>query len=266
MNLRFILRGSISVLALTLIVMGIGLRVTDLAFRPLDPTPPPPTILAPRGELPIDPGGLIEFARYGDSDFGVGCGFLLQLPSGSLIGVTTAHSLLFNNPASPLQRIAFGVANRSGYVAIFDTFWGMPGVARSGEDMTVDYVLLKPIDATSVDRSLVLQPDPRGAPQPGERVMLLSGLADGQGGRIIFEGTVQSVDATAVSVLMDSSFDPSGLSGSPFVSEFTGRVVGMTIATSYRANRVLLSLHPIGSIVRLAQSAIEFPKIGEYRR
>ncbi len=266
MNLRFILRGSIIALALTLIVMGIWLRTTDPAFRPLDPTPPPQVILAPRGELPIGPGGLMEFARYGDSDFGVGCGFVLQLNSGSLIGVTTAHSLSFNNTATPLQRIAFGVVNRSGYVAIFDTLWGTPGVARSGEDMTIDYVLLKPIDMASIDRSLVLQPDPRGAPQPGERVALFSGLGDGQDGRKIFEGTVQSVDITAVLVLMDDSFDPSGMSGSPFVSEYTGRVVGMTIATSYRANRVLLSLHPIGSIVRLAEAATQFPKIVDYCR
>lgn len=265
MNLRFILRGSIIALALMLSVVGVWLHVTHPTFRPLDPTPPPP-ILAPRGELPIGPGGLIEFARYGDSDFGVGCGFLLELNSGNLIGVTTAHSLSFNNAAAPLQQIAFSVANRSGYVAIFDTLWGRPGIARSGEDMTVDYVLLKPIDVASIDRSLVLQPDPRGAPQPGERVALFSGLGDGQGGRKIFEGTVQSVDATAVLVLMDGSFDPSGLSGSPFVSEYTGRVVGMTIATTYRANRVLLALHPIGSIVQLAQSANQFPKIEEYRR
>ncbi len=252
-------------LVVALLAVGVWLRVTNPAFRPLDPTPSPPTILAPRGELPIGPGGLIEFAHYGDSDFGVGCGFLLQLSNDDIVGVTTAHSLSFNNSA-PLNHIAFGVANRSGYVAIFDTVWGTPGVARSGADMTVDYVLLKPSDMASIDRSLVLQPDPRGAPQPGERVALFSGLGNGQGGRKIFEGTVQLVDATAVLVLMDGSFDPSGLSGSPFVSEYTGRVVGMTIATSYRANRVLLALHPIGSIVRLAQSAAEFPKIKDYRR
>ena len=253
-------------LALTLMVVGIWRCVTNPAVRLLDPTPLAPVILAPRGELPIGPGGLIEFARYGDSDFGVGCGFLLQLNGGNLIGVTTAHSLSFNKTAAPLQRVAFGIANRSGYVVIFDTVWGTPGVARSGEDMTVDYVLLKPIDAASIDRSLVLQPDPRGMPQPGERVALFSGLGDGQGGRIIFEGTVQSVDATAVLVLMDGSFDPSGMSGSPFVSEYTGRVVGMTIATAYRGKLVALALHPIGSIVQLAQSATEFPKIVDYRR
>ena len=129
--------------------------------------------------------------------------------------------------------------------------------------MTVDYVLLQADQP--VDLGFVLTPDPRGAPQSGERVSLFSGLGDGHGGRRILEGTVQSVSDVAVWVLMDELFNPGLMSGSPFVSQHTGQVVGMTIAVNPRGGRLLLGVHPIGSIVQLAESATEFPKFREYR-
>ena len=116
-----------------------------------------------------------------------------------------------------------------------------------------------------IDSGLVLTPDPRGAPQPGERVSLFSGLGGGHGGRRILEGTVQSVSDAAVWVLMDELFNPGLMSGSPFVSQHTGQVVGMAIAVNPRGGRLLLGVHPIGSIVQLAESATEFPKLSEYR-
>ena len=67
-----------------------------------------------------------------------------------------------------------------------------------------------------------------------------------------FHGAVLSVDPTAVWVVMDEAFDPSGLSGSPFISQHTGKVIGMAIATTKRGGKVLLGLHPIGSLVEKA--------------
>ncbi len=232
---------------------------------PPDPTPPPPTILAPRGELPAGPVGLQEWAQYRGQAYSlVGSGFLILLGDGKIVGVTAAHSVLIGDLDRPLERIALSVASQTDFVAEFDTLWGQPGQPRTGGDMSVDYVLLRA--DRPVDSSFVLRPDPRGAPQPGERVSLFSGLGDGHGGRRILEGTVQSVDDAAVWVLMDELFNPSLMSGSPFVSQHTGQVVGMAIAVSPRRGRLLLGAHPIGSIVQLAESAAEFPKIGEYRR
>jgi hypothetical protein len=191
-------------------------------------------------------------------------GFLIRLSDGEIVGVTPAHGFSFSDPDHPLERIALGVAGQTDFVVEFDTLWGQPGQPRTGGDMTVDYVLLQadqPIDA-----SFVLTPDPRGAPRSGERVSLFSGSGGGHGDQRILEGTVQSVSDKAVWVLMDESFNPDGLSGSPFVSQHTGQVVGMAIAKNLRGGRLLLGVHPIGSIVQLAESAAEFPKISEYRR
>ena len=235
--------------------------------RALEETPPPPTIPAPRGALPGGPVGLLERTQYAGLDYStVGRGFLLRLPDGDVVGVTTAHSLTFRNAPAPLQRIALGVASQPDLMIEFDTLQGEPGQARSGEDMTVDYVLLRVPIGRVIDPDLILTPDGRGAPQPGERVSLFSGTTDEAGRRRVYAGTVHSVNDMAVWVLMDDVFDPSGLSGSPFLSQFTGQVVGMAIAVNRHAGRVLLGLHPIGSIVRLAQVAKTFPKIAEYRR
>jgi len=184
-----------------------------------------------------------------------------MLSDGEIVGVTTAHSVSFGDSNRPLERIALRVAGQTDFVAEFDTLRGQPGRPRTGDDFTVDYVLLQPTQP--IDPALGLIPDQRGAPQPGERVSLFSGLGDAHGGQRILDGTVQSVSDTAVWVLMDDTFNPSMMSGSPFVSQHTGQVVGMAGAASPRRNRLLLGAHPIGSIVHLAEMAAEFPKMSE---
>jgi hypothetical protein len=120
----------------------------------------------------------------------------------------------------------------------------------------------------SIDPIVALTPDPRGAPQPGEQVSLFSGVGRGEGadGRRILEGTVHSVSDTTVWVLMDDLFSPGLMSGSPFVSQHTGQAVGMVVAATPRRTRLLLGMHPIGSIVRLAESASEAIPVDEYQR
>jgi hypothetical protein len=253
-------RGTLLALVLLLVATAIAApAINSIRFPPLGATPPRPTIDAPRGELPAFPVGLTEYTRYVNAGYnGVGCGFIIRLSTGERIGVTTAHSLSWS-AADPLQRVALGVAGRSGFVAEFDQLQGNPGVPRSGEDMTVDYVLLHAAADAPIDPMLVLSPDPRGRPQPGERVTLYSGLGEGQ----VFSGTVQSASLQAVWVVMDGPLNPGGMSGSPFLSQHTGQVVGMVIATTQRGGRVLLGAHPIGSLVRLAEAATEFPKIAK---
>jgi len=267
LNIKFVLRGlllALPVAAIISVAFTLLRGQTWIGPSP-DPTPPPPTILAPRGELPAGPVGLQGWARYrGQVDTQAVHGFLIRLSDGEIVGVTPAHGFSFSDPDHPLEEIAMGVPGQADFVVEFDTLRGQPGHPRTGGDMTVDYVLLQADQP--IDSIFVLMPDPRGAPQPGERVSLFSCSGNGRGGQRVLEGTVQSVSGTAVWVLMDKLFNPDGMSGSPFVSQHTGQVVGMAIAVSPRGNRLLLGVHPIGSIVQLAESAAEFPKISEYRR
>jgi hypothetical protein len=267
-NTKFVIRGLLVALPVAALITAAALALM-MAWAwvgaPAGPTPPPPTILAPQGELPAGPVGLEEWVQaQGEPYHLAGSGFLLLLESGAVVGVTTAHSVSLGDPDHVVERIALRVAGRSEFVAEFDMLHGQPGIPRTGEELTVDYVLLhadRPVDLV-----LCLVPDARGAPQPGERVSLVSGLGDGHGGRRVLEGTVQSVNDAAVWVLMDELFHPGMMSGSPFLSQHTGQVVGMAVAASPRRDRLLLGVHPIGSIVRLAQSATDFPRMSEFRR
>jgi hypothetical protein len=267
MNVRFILRGSLLALVAVLLALTAVLFFTE-SGRQLLPSlppdiPPVPTLTAPRGSLPRAPAGLFEWTRYDGQDYHpVGRGFLFRLSNGQVVGATTAHSLSFSSKPG-LRHIALARGEWSDPVIEFDTLRGEPGSARTGEDMTVDYVLLNAPNDALIDPALILSPDPRGLPEPGERVVLYSLVADQP---LILSGAVLSAEPRAIWVVMDAAFDPSGLSGSPFLSQHTGKVIGMAIATTKRGDKVLLGLHPIDSLVEKAQAAQAFPKIAQYRR
>ncbi len=268
MNTKSVVKGFFLALATTVIalVVGVALIISQTPVgRPPDPTPLPPTILAPTGEPPAGPVGLLEWVQYrGAPPVLAGSGFFILLEEGDVVGVTTAHSVAFDNRDRPPELIMLRMAGQADSVAKFDTLRGPPGRPLTIEDLSVDYVLLQP--SQEVDLAHVLTPDPRGGPQPGERVAVFSGLGAEQGEQRILKGTVQSAGETGVWVLMDELFNPALMSGSPLVSQHTGQAVGMVVAATLRRNNLLLGAHPIGSIVRLAESATEFPKIGEYRR
>lgn len=230
--------------------------------RPPDPTPLPPTITAPQGAPPVNAVGLQEYAREGSGDYhSIGSGFLLRLTNGTIVAVTTAHSVGdLGNPDNAITQLAFQQAGQSGYVVESNTLYGQPGVPRWGEDMTVDWLLLK-VDS-EVDPTLVLEADPRSKPQEGERVILYSGRGDG----VMLGGTIQSVYLNAFWALMDPTDYPGGMSGSPLISAYTGKVVGMAIATAARGDRYLMGFHPIGSIVDKANAADLFVTIEEFRK
>lgn len=225
-----------------------GMIQLAIAPRPfLPPLPVPPIITAERGDLPT---GIVAFEariRSGPEYALVGSGFLLALPGGDVIGVTTAHSLAGREFAP----MVFTPAGRDEPAATFSRLYVPRGQPRTGADLTVDYVLLAP-DASPA--SLVLRADPRGAPQPGERVLLFSGLGDGHGGQRILPGIVESVDRNGAWVRMSSPFDPGLMSGSPVLSQHTGRVVGMTIAMSLRPGALMIGVNPVGAILSKATS------------
>ena len=272
-------RALIVVLALTaalLTLAAFALRLPAaaalVAYLPigpgLDPTPQPPLIAAPPGPLPAGLAGLRELAQYAGQPYqAVGSGFFLRLPSGQVIGVTTAHSVAaLGRPGNDLQHVAFEMPGSADPASLdeFSLLYGLPGVPFSGDDLSVDFVLLKP--QRPVDAGLAQTPDPRDAPQPGERVALYSGLGGPDGPRRVLLGTVTTSDPTKAWLLMDDSFDPGGMSGSPVLSTYTGRVVGMAVAATRRRGRLLIGLSPIGAIVQHAEAAQDFPAIAGYIR
>jgi len=278
-NTRFVVRGLIvALVVIILALVAVSLLPPQVIARlayfyqinlPPPPTPPPPALSAPRGGLPSGPVGLVEHVQYsGGPMYAAGSGFLLRLEGGPVIGVTTAHSMgLLGGPPNLLQKVAFSVSGQPDVLVSFDRLYGPPGVPFSNQNLTADYVLLKlPDPAPAFDARLALMPDPRGAPEPGERVVLFSGLGNGQGNPRPLRGSVLSVEAQAVWVVMDEAFDAGGMSGSPLLSEHTGQVLGMAMAVMYRRGHTMIGFHPIGSLVQHAQAAAAFPLISEYHR
>lgn len=231
---------------------------------PPDPTPLPPTISAPRGELPRGNVAFQEWVRFRGEEYRmVGCGFLMALDDGRIVGFTAAHNAMPGNPSHPLEQIRLR-AQPSGYTVELDRLYEPPGRPRDGDDLTVDYLLLQP--EAPVDPTYVLRPDPRGGPLPGERVSLYKCIGGDGGGQSILSGTVQSAGDKAAWVLMDEPFSPihwSG-SGSPLVSQHTGQVVGMLIAGTLRGRWMLLGMHPIGSLVQKATIVTSTIKLENY--
>lgn len=266
---RFIIIG-LGMLIVCLVWLSYNLQAVVVALVPgiaveptAGPTPPPPTLTAPRGELPPGHAGLEEWAQYADGAGAIGSGFLLRLETGGLVGVTTAHSLYLSGwLGRRLESLAFRRPQSSDTAAVFTRFHGAPGRVFTGHNFALDYVLLSP--EGSVDEALALTPDPRGAPEPGERVVLYSGLGDGQGGPRPLTGTVTTVGEAAIWVQMDEFFEAGGMSGSPLLSAHTGRVVGMAISAGHNAP-LLVGFHPIESLATKARQAETFPSLDEYR-
>ncbi|MGD8463814.1 MAG: serine protease [Anaerolineae bacterium] len=262
MNVRFVIRGFLLALPVALIVLAAGVYLQSPLSRAPEPTPPPPIIDAARGPIPAGPVALREYARYrGGTYQPVGSGFFLSLESGEVVAVTPAHSVSLDQRQNPLESIALGVDGQAYPFYEFDTLWGAPGGSLTPTNLALDYLLLR-VDG-SIESRFLLRPDPRGGPQLGERVLVYSGVAGRGGEPRVLPGTVQSATATAVWVLMDDLFNPSQMSGSPLISQHTGRVVGMVLALSPRRTRFLIGAHPIGSLVQLAETASEFPRLGE---
>ncbi len=266
MNWRFVLRGlALGLGFLAVVLAGLAIALPHLMPQPPSgPIPPKPTILAAQGDLPAGPAGLQEWARYDDESYRLaGCGFLLGVPNGDAVGVTAAHSLALGGTTLTLESVAFRVAGQEDFIAEFSSLYGIPGRPRFlGMDLTIDFVLLKLEDA--VDQALVLEPDPRGAPQPGERVVLYSGLGDDRAG--LYGGSVLAVDELGAWAVMDEIFEPGLMSGSPIFSDYTGKVVGMALAATVRDGRLLLGIHSIGSLVAKAEMASTFPSLADFRR
>ena len=268
MNWCFVLRG----LALGLGLVALLLVGTTLALPHLFPSPPfgspppQPTITAAQGDLPTATVGLQEWARYEGGTYQLaGSGFFFQVPGGEIVAVTSAHSLDLGNAKHILEGVAFRIAGHDDFIVECTELYGIPGRPRFfGLDLTRDFVLLKPLG--EVDPALVIDPDPRGAPQPGERVVLYSGLGETASAGGLLEGTALAVDETGVWILMDDLFEPGLMSGSPVLSRHTGKVIGMALTATVRGGELVLGVHPIGALVEKAEQAASFPLLREFKR
>jgi len=252
-----VFRGTAVALAALVLLGYAGYRSLPRVFPgvPYGPTPRPPTITALRGNMPIGWPGLEAHAIYGGSEsIPTGSGFIFRLPGGGVVGAAAAHSF---DLAGQLQTVEFSLDEAS---IEFDVLHGVPGEPRTlSMNLTNDYVLFSVQEKKSPGQ--VLEPDERGFPQPGERIVLYPGIGSEHGERW---GTILESDRNGAWAVMDEAFEPGMMSGSPVVSFHTGRVVGMALAAGLREGHTVIGMHPIGSLVEKGLKAVDLIPLSDY--
>lgn len=250
--------------ALTVLVGGFTLPLwgpawlsaTGLAVVvPRVPVPPPPVITAPRGALPTCKVGLHVWGQTASGHWVERSSGFVLLVDGAPVGVATRHANLDVGVVA-YNRYAMRPDDVSGWVFEATHLLGPPGVyPYQGYAFTQDYLLFAP--AVPPVAAYALTPDPRGQPQPGERIVLYNGLPAGG----TFTGTVTVVGETYFWAQMDEAFAPHGMSGSPVLSAHTGQVVGMAVVGQQGTNATYVGFHPVGNLVRLAHQAETRPAL-----
>lgn len=270
-NWRFVGRGAGLALAALLLA---GAAAFGLLFPaiPYGPVPEPPAIDQPAGPLPPAGVGVQVWAHYaGEPPRLAGSGFLLELPDGRLVGVTAAHSF---DLSGGLHAIELRWAPQAGGAVTqaepgsggtaeggitLTALHGEPGRARLfGNDLSGDYLLL--VTTAEQAEFLPLAPDPRGGPQPGERIVVYSGVVE-----VPRAGAVFRSDRRGAWAVMEQRFDPALTSGAPVFSQHTGLVVGMALVAGEREGRTVLGMHPIGSLVEKGLAAEAVIPLGPTR-
>ena len=247
---------AVALVALTILGYA-GYRSLPRIFPgvPYGPTPRPPAITALRGNLPTGWPGLVTRATYSGSEpRPSGSGFIFRLPAGGTVAAAAAHSF---DLAGELQSVEFSHEEQS---IELDVLHGVPGEPRTlSMNLTNDYVLFSVQEKESLGE--ILEPDERGFPQPGERIVLYPGFEAQNGERW---GTILESDRKGAWAIMDEAFEPGMMSGSPVVSFHTGRVIGMALAAGLREGHTVIGIHPIGSLVEKGLEAVDFIPLLEY--
>src|SRR3990170_1368548 len=113
LNWGFVLRGGALAMAALGMVAAVLTFLIGRAFPPLPyaQPPSPPTIQAPRGEIPASAAGLqLWVRRDGEAERLAGSAFLLVLPDGQAVGVTAAHNLAIGHSGQLLDEVTLRIA------------------------------------------------------------------------------------------------------------------------------------------------------------
>lgn len=248
-----------AVLILTLLAMlfsetkSMKFRTTDAGDSDATPT----VQIAPVDAKPVPlPQGRVVFQpvfRWEDGAITAqGTGFVIQTPAGIHAGVTSAHFINFEGP--PLLAASWNDVVTDEVVAQFRKSWGKPGNAGSDSDLRADYLIL-PAEGL-IEKVAALELDERPLIPLGERVYFPN-KAGQKNGYVWLEGSVVQASSKKIAVKLDHEIRLQSQSGSPVISQTTGKVIG-TLARAVNKPQQLIFLCPSKGIAE-ALNTVEHP-------
>lgn len=205
-------------------------------------------VLSPSGPVLFQPA----FDYSGEISYN-GTGFFAAAPGGKVIGVISAHFVDF--VGLPLVDAAFLSVDGEELVAEFAFSYGEPGDGGSDftMDLSSDYMLLsskEPIEGVPV-----LELDPRRTLSRGERVWLPNKGEEGRFGYRLVSGTVAGSKLGVTVVVLDRLIELQSQSGSPLISQRSGKVVGTLSRGGEDRGRTVISITPSHAILSAINGA-----------
>jgi hypothetical protein len=200
------------------------------------------------------------FIWAGSDDTYQGTGFFAKAPNGKIAAVSSAHFLERNGP--PLLEAKWLNVHTSKPVATFTLSWGTPGRAGTrypAVDLRSDYLLMPAPESVSAD--LALELDPRPKPTRNERIWFPNKDDTLPLGYRVVAGTVVESDETYSVVVLDEEITLQSQSGSPFISQATGKVIGTLSSADFGSSRPRLLLTPSGAILAALAKDKDLPEL-----
>jgi hypothetical protein len=188
-----------------------------------------------------------------------GTGFFATAPDGRVAAITSSHFLDRHGPA--LLEARWLDIRTQAPVATFKLSWGPPGTGSTDTptlDLRRDYLLLPVQDRVPGD--LVLELDPRAQPEVKERIWFPNKDKTAPLGYRLVTGTVVAADVKYVSVILDQPVPLVSQSGSPIISQATGRVIGTLSRGGQERGQTLLILAPASALLE-ALTKSDFPPL-----
>jgi hypothetical protein len=216
---------------------------------------PPVTIPAPRGQILYQP----VFHWANNEETAQGTGFFVKAPHGKLAAVTSAH---FIDPDGPtLLSATWQTIDGEQIAAKLTKSWGPPGkLGGSRYDQRSDYLLF--LAEPLFELPQVLEFDPRPRVDDDELVWFVDkdGSQSAKEQRVI-GGQVRLVSPLALMIVLDDTLALQSQSGSPFISQKTGKVIGLLSLGGEKDGELQLIAAPVSRIVKHLQDDTSFPEL-----
>lgn len=207
-----------------------------------------PTVPQPTGQLVFQPR--FQFAD-GETTH-QGTGFVVATADGQRVGVTSAHFLDFEG--APMVSAEWLAVPDDSEVFQFTHSLGAPGdggqVGPDVFDLRRDYFIIVGDEPATVDCQ-PLELDDRPRPKVGERVWLPNKDADAPEGYEMVAGFVDEVADEYIGIELDDEIQLQSQSGSPIISQRTGKVLGTLARGGSDGGKTFLRLCPAKGILEV---------------